>query len=117
MISRGMKWDGRKAKGAARAGANRGLLKWAEHVLEQANRIVPIEKGANGGLLSTGVTSQDESKLTVAVSYDKPYAVRQHEELEYKHDAGRRAKYLEEPLNASKSLGGGMVASEIKREL
>ena len=36
-----------------------------------------------------------------AVSYDTPYAIRQHEDLSYKHDAGRKAKYLEDPLNAA----------------
>ncbi len=62
----------------------------AEFLLEQANRTVPIEEGT---LQRSGGTSQDGLKATVF--YDTPYAARQHEEMDYQHDAGRRAKWLE----------------------
>ncbi len=40
------------------------------------------------------------------MSYDTPYAIRQHEELDYRHAEGRIAKYLELPLqqNSKKAL-------------
>ncbi len=36
--------------------------------------------------------------ITGTVSYNKPYAARQHEDLSYRHKEGRQAKYLEQPL-------------------
>jgi len=32
------------------------------------------------------------------VSFDTPYATRQHEDMDYKHPNGGQAKYLEQPL-------------------
>ena len=40
-------------------------------------------------------------KNTVEVSYNKVYALEQHERLDFKHTQGK-AKYLEDPLNRNK---------------
>jgi hypothetical protein len=109
-----VKWYGSKASAAEKRGAARGLQLWAEHVLEEANRVVPIEEAT---LLRSGVASVDEGALRAAVSYDTPYAVIQHEALDFRHDAGRQAKYLEEPANASTMVGGDLIAREIKSSL
>lgn len=104
-------WHGPKITRDVHDAAARGLYKWAEHVLEEANRIVPLQEGT---LQNTGVASVDEGALRGAVSYDTPYAVKQHEELDYQHPGGRQAKYLETPLNASHAKGLQIVADEIK---
>ena len=70
----------------------------AEYVLGESIQQVPHEEG---DLQSSGKVSVDEGSSRVAVSYDTPYAVRQHEEMTYQHDPGRKAKYLEDPLNAA----------------
>ena len=71
----------------------------AEYVLGESIQQVPHEEG---DLQSSGKVSVDEGSSMVAVSYDTPYAVRQHEEMTYQHDdPGRKAKYLEDPLNAA----------------
>lgn len=67
-----------------------------EYVLEQSSREVPHEVG---DLQDSGRVTVDGD--TCAISYDTPYAVRQHEDMTYQHDAGRKAKYLEDPLNAA----------------
>lgn len=95
-------WHGAKVKEAAREAAARGLVRATEELLTRANVEVPIEEAT---LLRSGVASVDESELRGAVSYDTPYAAKQHEELDYQHDAGRKAKYLEDPLNGMKSDG------------
>lgn len=111
-----IKWHGARAKDAAQAGARRGLARLGEHVLEQAKRIVPIEEHT---LEDSGTVSVDPTELRVAVSFDTPYAVRQHEELDWKHDEDRQAKYLETPLEAAESSGLAkrLIAEEIRREL
>jgi len=99
---------------AERAGAIKGLQKAAEHLLEVSRELVPIEEGT---LERSGVASVDEAELRAAVSYDTPYAVRQHEDLTLKHDEGRQAKYLEEPMNTERSTMLDIVAAEIRRSL
>lgn len=42
-----------------------------------------------------------EETLKVTVGYDLPYAMKQHEELDYNHPKGGKAKYLEDPFNES----------------
>ena len=107
-------WHGDAAKTAAKKGAGRGLFLAAEYILEKSRALVPIEEGT---LERSGVASVDEGNLRAAVSYDTPYACRQHEELGWAHDAGRQAKYLETPLNSERGKVGEIVSREIKSEL
>lgn len=99
---------------AERAGAARGLRLAAEHLLEVSRQLVPIEEGT---LERSGVASVDERDLRAAVSYDTPYAVRQHEELTWRHDEGRQAKYLEDPMNSERRRMADIIAAEIRRSL
>lgn len=112
-----MRWNGAEAKAKAKAGAARGLQLWAEHVLEESARVVPVAPSMGGTLRDSGVASNDVGALRAAVSYDTVYACRQHEELGYQHSAGKTAKYLETPLNASQKAGPAIVAREIKKAL
>ncbi|MGW5409028.1 hypothetical protein [Streptomyces spiralis] len=97
-----------------RRGAARGLLLGAEHVLGLANNVVPLDEGY---LQSTGTASVDESALQAAVSFDGPYAVRQHEETTWRHAPGRTAKYLETPLNASRAQVAALIEAQVRRSL
>lgn len=97
-----------------RSAAARGLLLGAEHVLGESQRLVPLDEGT---LQHTGTASVDEQSLTAMVSYDTPYAVRQHEELDWRHAPGRQAKYLEQPLNAERATVFDLVAAEMRRAL
>lgn len=92
------------------AATQKGLALAAEHILTESRRVVPIEEGT---LERSGATSVDGNRA--AISYDTPYAVRQHEELGYRHDAGRQAKYLEEPMLAERDTAMDIVAEQIRR--
>lgn len=70
----------------------------AEHILGEARQIAPIEEGT---LVRSGATAA-EGKSAV-VYFDTPYAVRQHEDMTFRHDAGRQAKYLEDPVNSERA--------------
>ncbi|MEU8195234.1 hypothetical protein AB0C10_15785 [Microbispora amethystogenes] len=63
-----------------------------QHVLNVSNMRVPIQEGH---LEKSGDTVVDRTELKGYIFYDQPYAVRQHEELDYRHAPGRTAKYLE----------------------
>ncbi|MEW1774677.1 hypothetical protein [Streptomyces sp. NPDC086777] len=107
-------WSGAAALRGTRAGAIRGLRLAAEHVLERARARVPIEEGT---LERSGIASVDETQLAAAVSFDTPYAIRQHEELNYRHDAGRTAKYLEGPLTDEAGTVAEIIATQVRRAL
>lgn len=77
-----------------------GLLLVGEHILNKSNEIIPLDEST---LQRSGKVIVDEQALTVAVTYNSPYAVRQHEELSWKHAPGRQAKYLETAVNSSKT--------------
>ncbi|QKN87539.1 hypothetical protein SEA_HFRANCETTE_12 [Streptomyces phage HFrancette] len=107
-------WHGAAVAAAARAGAVQGLRLGAEHVLQVSRARVPIEEGT---LERSGTATVDEDQLTAAVAYDTPYAVRQHEEMDYRHDNGRTAKYLERPLTEESATVARIVAAQLRRAL
>ena len=64
----------------------------------------------------TGKVTQIDD-LTVAISYDTPYAVRQHEDTRLRHDPGRRAKWLERTLQEERQRVQKWIADEIGKAL
>jgi len=79
----------------------RTLYAEANTVFDLSQDIVPIDTGA---LRSSGVVRQPEvegDEISVTIQYGgaaAPYAVIQHENLEYFHEPPTRSKYLEAPL-------------------
>jgi len=96
------------------AAAVRGLVKASEHLLQVSNTLVPIEEGT---LERSGVASVDEDSLKAAVSYDTVYAVNQHESMDFRHDNGRCAKYLEVALTSETKTIEEIIANEIRAVL
>lgn len=74
----------------------RGLFKACDHLAAESKKQVPLDQATLK--LSCKVSVSDDGN-TGCVSYDTPYAIRQHEELSYHHQRGRKAKYLEDPIN------------------
>ena len=85
----------------AQRGALRGVTLGAEYVLGESVKVAPIEEGTLSRSGKTSAEMQGGDTAVAAVSYDTPYAARQHEEMDWRHDPGRQAKYLEQPLNAA----------------
>ena len=107
-------WHGKQVSAREKIGAERGLRKWAEHVLEGATKEVPVAP-SGGTLQDSGVTDVDPARMEATVSYGTPYAVVQHENLTYHHSKpGAKAKYLEDPLNASRAEGLKILAENIR---
>ncbi|RLV56059.1 hypothetical protein D9V41_09225 [Aeromicrobium phragmitis] len=102
---------GRARRAYVEAGAD-ALGIAAEHVLQVSNTRVPVEEGT---LERSGTTSVDKSKLVAAVSYDTPYAVAQHERMDYAHKGKGQAKYLESALTGERRVVAKLLADEIRR--
>jgi hypothetical protein len=107
-------WKGDVATKAAREGAAKGLKLATEHVLQVSRTKVPLEQGT---LERSGTAVVDESNLVGAVTYDTPYAVKQHEDLTLRHAKGRTAKYLEGPLHQEAATVQQIIGAEIKKAL
>lgn len=85
-------WDGDEALEVIGEATAEGLTLAAEYLLQASRAVVPLEEAT---LERSGVASVNAEDLEAAVSYDTPYAARQHEELTWRHAPGRIAKYLE----------------------
>ncbi|MFJ9657617.1 hypothetical protein ACIRPR_06565 [Streptomyces griseoflavus] len=106
-------FNGRRAWTArGRRLAGEGLERGLEHVLGKARQLVPLEEGT---LERSGRVSRDG--LNGAVSFDTVYAVRQHEELTWRHLPGRSAKYLETPMNSERDVVLRLMAVSLRRWL
>ena len=93
--------------------AHEGMTDAVQHLLTEARRRTPIEEGTleRGGTATTAVQGD---QVLGAVSFHGPYAARQHEELTWRHDAGRTAKYLERPMHSEAGTMGDLIGRRMR---
>lgn len=102
-----LKIDRAKVKMAIGAGSARGLMMAMLELGRVSRQQVPLDTGAlrdsaeasTGNLSELGQASVSDDGLVGCYSYDTKYAVVQHENLSFQHQRGRKAKYLEDPIN------------------
>lgn len=99
-----------------RRGAIRGLQLVGNDLLGRAQRDAPVEEGT---LRASGELEIDDDGdvIEATVSFNTIYAARQHEELDWDHPLGGRAKYLEANLAAMESRYDAVVAAAIAEEM
>lgn len=105
-------WNGDDIVAELRDATPQGLRLASEHLLQVSRTQVPLEEGT---LERSGTATVDEDKQEAAVSYDTVYSVRQHEDLTLRHDQGRKAKYLEDPLHQERETMLEILAAEARR--
>lgn len=107
-----LEWNGddiaRKLGHAKTSAARRG----AELLRDESVNRTPLETGTLRN--SAKVTAADGE---AAVSYNTPYAVKQHEEIGYAHPGGGQAKYLETAMVDNQQRIAQAVAEHLKRTL
>ncbi|TDV40116.1 hypothetical protein [Actinophytocola oryzae] len=86
-----------QAEQAIRAAMVQGVHESCEDLLSVSRDEIPYDQGdlSNSGLASTESTSTGAHG---AVGYDTPYAVVQHEAVDFRHQDGRKAHFLGDPL-------------------
>jgi len=109
-----LKWHGEEAERLIRQAAMEAINTGAEAILTDAIDEAPIKSGT---LRRSGGVSWGLDRESVYVSFSTPYARRQHEELDYRHPRGGKAKYLEDPFNRLKVKVQRMAANAIKNAL
>ena len=134
------KWRIKEAVKIAEEAGLKALRTGAEAILTEAIDEAPIDTGTlrRSGTVTVGklpdsariyeaAESGNEMKdafkenigkeKAVYISFNTPYARRQHEELGYQHPRGGKAKYLETPFNANKKKVIKYAERKIKEAL
>lgn len=134
------KWRIKEAVNIAEEAGLKALRTGAEAILTEAIDETPIDTGTLrrsgtvtvGGLpdgaqvyeaAEAGSDMKDAfsdpvgKEKAVYISFSTPYSRRQHEELDYEHPRGGKAKYLETPFNANKKKVIKYAERKIKEAL
>ena len=93
------------------------LYQEGEAIMTAAKKIVPHDVGTleTSGYVVPPVYEGDAVSVTLGFGgAAKEYALEQHENLDYQHDEGRQAKYLEEPAVAAHAGMSGRVAQKVQ---
>lgn len=99
-----LEWNGDKIAARVNAARRKALLNSANHVKERAVERTPLETGA---LRNSATASVGDRQA--AVSYNTPYAVKQHEEVGYQHQDGE-AKFLENAMRSEADAVKRLIA-------
>jgi hypothetical protein len=100
---------------AIRKGGAKGVKHGVEHVLTESNKHVPHDEGTLERSGDTGVEETSDGARG-SVSYDTPYAVKQHEDLTLHHDGKGQAKWLENTMAAESKTVGQIIGNAIRQE-
>lgn len=93
-----IKLDKALIRSTVESGSKKATWAALDHLAAVSKEQVPLDQGPLKNSCYVDV-NDDGSEGTV--SYDTPYAVVQHENTWYQHQRGRKAKYLEDPVNDS----------------
>lgn len=91
----------------------RGLKKAGNHIKKESQKLVPVDTGALKKSVRVEIHDLGHT-AEVEVSYNTPYALVQHENLEYNHQVGQ-AKYLEQPMRTERKIVMGMIRDEVRK--
>jgi hypothetical protein len=98
------------------AAATRAIHEEATRILEASQLLVPVDTEA---LKKTGIVEEDAAGV-VTIRYgghgSVPYALVQHEDLNYHHDGGQ-AKYLQQPFFEATAGMAERLAASIRQSL
>lgn len=99
-MSKGFKLEVRldkaKINKITRQCTKKGTWSALDHLAAVSKEQVPLDQGPLKNSCYVDVADDGSSGT---VSYDTPYAVVQHENMQFQHQHGRKAKYLEDPAN------------------
>ena len=95
--------------------AKKGQKLLAQNILGESQKLVPVDTGT---LQRSGhVTVVNDINNTTIISYDTPYARKQHEDTTLNHPRGGEAKYLERPFNKKAGEFENFVSTEVYKVL
>jgi hypothetical protein len=134
------RWRTQEAVKIAEKAGLKALRTGAEAILTEAIDETPIDTGTlrRSGTVTVGALPDgaqvyeaaesgrdmkdafpgpEGKEKAVYISFNTPYARRQHEELDYEHPRGGKAKYLEDPFNRNKKKVLKYADKQIRKAL
>ena len=134
------RWRTKEAVRIAEQAGIKALRTGAEAILTEAIDETPVDTGTlrRSGTVTVGELPDGErvfeaaeagnemkdafpgksgKEKAVYLSFNTPYARRQHEELDYNHPRGGKAKYLEDPFNRNKKKVLQYAEKQVKKAL
>lgn len=84
----------------------------AQNILGESQKLVPVDTGT----LKRSGNIQTEDNITT-ISYNTPYALKQHEDATLNHPNGGEAKYLERPFNEKAGELESYIQTEVYKTL
>jgi hypothetical protein len=134
------KWRIKEAVKIAEEAGLKALRTGAEAILTEAIDEAPVDTGTlrRSGTVTVGAVPDASQVYEAAesgsdmrnafpekigkekaayISFNTPYARRQHEELDYEHPRGGKAKYLEDPFNRNKKKVLQYAEKQVKKAL
>ncbi|MCL6611180.1 MAG: hypothetical protein K6T66_06545 [Peptococcaceae bacterium] len=111
------KWYGDKAVSRAMQAAIQTIQTCAADLQGKSAMQAPIDTGDLRANCSVSPLQREDKQVWVKVGYDLPYAIVQHEHLEYQHPKGGKAKYLEDPYKENAAKYERFIKDAVKRAL
>ena len=112
-----LKWRGKKAEQVAMQAAIQAIGTCAADLQGKSARQAPIDTGDLRANCSVSPLQQENNQVWVTVGYNLPYAIVQHERLDFRHPKGGKAKYLEDPYKENAAKYERYIKSAVKQAL
>lgn len=111
------KWYGDKAISLAKQAAIQAIQTCAADLQGKSAAQAPIDTGDLRANCSVSPVQQEGNTVSVTVGYDLPYAIVQHEHLEFRHPKGGGPKYLENPFKENAAKYEHFIKDAVKHAL
>ena len=79
----------------------------------RSKQLAPLDTGDLRGA-GEGDVNFDGDDVVGTVSFNKPYAMVQHEDMTFNHPRGGQAKYLEQPLNENRDRYKEFIKNKVR---
>lgn len=110
-------WHGEAIFARVTMAAQAAVRKCALDLQQLATDEAPVDTGDLRGSCSTYLIQNDGAMYMLRVGFDRPYAIIQHERLDFNHPRGGKAKYLEDPFNANKGVYAAFVEEKVMQAI
>lgn len=112
-----LKWYGDRALTKVMKAAIQAIQICAADLQGKSSKQAPIDTGDLRANCSVSPLQQNGKQVWLKVGYDLPYAIVQHERLDFNHPKGGKAKYLEDPYNENAAKYERVIQKAVKRAL
>ena len=89
------------------------MEKVVNDLTRRSKQLAPLDTGDLRGA-GEGDVKIIRNNVIGTVTFDKEYAMKQHEDMTFKHPRGGQAKYLEQPLNQNRRRYKQFIADKVK---